>query len=153
MRRLACTVVLVALASAGCIGSSNSGTSVGTTAHSALDLNTALTITYIAPTCPPGARCAFVPTGPKYYRVSRQLLCSPNGGDYDNPAAVCRALSDIVTKLGPQGSVCNCPPQILPPAKAVGYYDGKRQTIPLDGCSLCGVQGVGADLKLLFPQG
>jgi hypothetical protein len=147
---------MIALATAGCIGSigsdapsSSSGAStsqeVGT-----LPPRTNLLITYTAPTCPPGARCAFVPGSPKYYLQSRRLTCSPDGGDYDHPAAACRALSDVVTKLGAKRSVCSCFPAV-PPAKAVGYYNGKRRTIPLDACSLCGLPGTGADTTLLLP--
>jgi hypothetical protein len=35
--------------------------------------------------------------------------------------------------------------------KAVGYYDGKRRTIRLDGCSLCGLTGINGDLAVLLP--
>jgi hypothetical protein len=44
------------------------------------------------------------------------------------------------------------PPLMVPPlAKAVGFYRGKRRTIPLDGCSLCGLDGIGSDIALLMP--
>jgi hypothetical protein len=86
------------------------------------------------------------------YRVSRHLTCSPDGGDYDDPAAACRALTDIVKKRGKHPRICVCIPSELPAPEAVGVYRGKRQVISLNGCSLCGVQGVGADLKLLLPQ-
>ncbi len=154
---LASAAVVIALASAGCIGSTSRSTSNGRSDHSGLiHLNTALTISYRVPTCPPGARCALITAnGPKYYRVSRQLLCSPDGGDYDNPAAVCRALTDVVTKLKQPHGFCSCPPQLdgYKPPKAVGFYMGTRRTIQLDACSLCGLPGIGADLKLLLPGG
>ena len=35
--------------------------------------------------------------------------------------------------------------------RAVGTYQGKRRTIQLDGCSLCGLHGISADLKVLLP--
>lgn len=81
------------------------------------------------------------------------LTCSPAGGNYADADAACQALSDVVTKLGKHTAVCACAPQVegYIPAKAVGYYDGKRRTIPLDGCSLCGIAGVGADVALLLP--
>jgi hypothetical protein len=85
--------------------------------------------------------------------VSRQLNCSPAGGNYADADAACQALSDVVTKLGQKNWVCGCPTtgDGYIPAKAVGYYDGKRRTIPLDGCSLCNLRGVGADVALLLP--
>ena len=110
-------------------------------------------ITYTLPTCPPGARCVQASTTQKYYIVSRQLTCSPAGGNYADAAAACQALSDVVTKLGTKNWVCGCAPVGAGhiPAKAVGYYHGKRRTIPLDACSLCNLPGVGADIALLLP--
>lgn len=113
-----------------------------------------MTITYLAPTCPPGGKCA---TDPAIgYHVTRHLTCHPNGGDYADPAAACRALTDIVTKLhrqqsqpGPPVMVCRCP-MIAHPPTAVGYDHGKRRTIQLDACSLCNLP-VGADLAVLLP--
>ena len=109
-------------------------------------------ITYTVPTCPPGARCVQFPAT-KFYIVSRQLTCSPAGGNYADADAACQALSDVDTKLGKKNWVCGCAAQAdgyIPP-EAVGYYDGKRRTIPLDGCSLCNLPGVGADVALLLP--
>jgi hypothetical protein len=149
-----CAVVM-ALASAGCIGSSSSSTPTGSSDDLGLiPLKTALTVTYSVPTCPPGARCVLTSAAGQndYYRVSRQLLCSPDGGDYDDPAATCRALRDIVKKLG-KHPVCDCIQSQFPPPEAVGFYRGKRRLIPLDWCSLCGGPRVAADLKLLLPQG
>jgi hypothetical protein len=83
--------------------------------------------------------------------IGRRLTCSPATGDYADPRAACRALSDVVTKLGTKNWVCGCLPHQGPPATAVGYYDGNRRTIPLDGCSLCNLPGIGADLALLLP--
>jgi hypothetical protein len=151
MRRLAGIVVLLALAT-GCIGSTSSSTSNGRSSDDLglIALKTALTIRYSVPTCPPSAHCLTTQEG--FHIVSRQLLCSPDGGDYDDPAAACRALTDLVTKLHEPGrAVCACPLMIRPLAKAVGFYHGKRRTIPLDGCSLCGLRGIGGDLKLLMP--
>ncbi len=112
-----------------------------------------MTITYTAPTCPPGARCVLASTMQKYYVVSRQLTCSPAGGNYTNADAACRALSDVVTKLGKKTFVCGCAsqPDGYIPARAVGYYDAQRRTIPLDSCSLCNMPGVAADVALLLP--
>ncbi len=106
-----------------------------------------MTITYVD--CPPGGKC---PAD----MATRRLTCSPTGGDYDNPAAACRALADIVTKLRQRESqpgpaiMCDCL-MIRDAPKAVGYYDGKRRTIRLDACSLCNLQGIGADLAVLLP--
>ncbi len=88
--------------------------------------------------------------------ATRRLQCSPTGGDYENPAAACRALTDIVTKQRQLQSqtgpvvVCRCAISRDAP-KAVGYYDGKRRTILLDACSLCGLSGINADLAVLLP--
>ena len=67
-------------------------------------------ITYTVPTCPPGARCVQFPAT-KFYIVSRQLTCSPAGGNYADADAACLALSDVVTKLGKKNWVCGCPTQ------------------------------------------
>jgi hypothetical protein len=84
------------------------------------------------------------------------LTCSPASGDYADPAVACRALADIETKQHQQQSgsgpveVCRCVISRLVP-KAFGSYQGKRRTILLDGCSLCGLHGIAADLKVLLP--
>jgi hypothetical protein len=156
MRRLACTAVLIALASAGCIGSSSSSTRTESSTHSGLvPPMVDLTITYLVPTCPAGVKCVAASTTQDYYIVSRHLTCSPDGGDYDDPAAACRALGEIVAKhdADPTASfVCACPLLPHPLAKAVGIYHGKRRTIRLDACSLCGLRGIGADIALVIPQ-
>jgi hypothetical protein len=122
MRRLAGTVLVIALASAGCIGSRSSSTSNGRSDDLGL-----------------------IP-------LKTDLTCSPDGGDYDDPAAACRALTDVVAKLDAPGrALCMCPLMPRPADKAVGIYRGKRRTITLDGCSLCGLQGIGADIALLMP--
>jgi hypothetical protein len=113
-------------------------------------------ISYTVPTCPPGVSCVVASRDQKYYIVSRHLTCSPNGGDYHDPVAVCRALVDVVTKLDGKVKatpICRCPghPKGYVPPKAVGFFDGERRTIPLDGCSLCGLPGTRADLALLLP--
>jgi hypothetical protein len=111
-----------------------------------------LTITYNVPTCPPGAKCLTAP-GQSYYIVSRHLTCSPDGGDYDDPATACHALADLVTKLDAKPTpavICGCLALRNPP-KAIGIYQGDQRTIPLDGCSLCGFSGIGADISLLTP--
>jgi len=104
-----------------------------------------MTITYS--NCPPGGKC--LPD-----TATLRLTCSPAGGDYANPAAACRALADIVTKQrrrqSEPGFVCRCVNSIQAP-RAIGYYDGRRRTIRLDACSLCGMQGIGADLAVLVP--
>jgi hypothetical protein len=81
------------------------------------------------------------------------LTCSPDGGDYDHPAAACRALTDLVTKLSKNHPTCACPLEPLGylPPRAIGIYQGKRRTIPLDGCSLCGAGEVLSDAALLMP--
>jgi hypothetical protein len=152
MRRLVCTVLVIALASAGCIGSSSSSTSTGRSDDLGLiPLKTDLTITYTVPTCPPEAHC--VAGIQSDFLVRRYLTCSPDRGDYDDPAAVCRALTDVVAKLGKKNWSCGCLTQKagLADPQAMGFYRGKGQTIPLDGCSLCNLRGIGGDLKLLLP--
>jgi hypothetical protein len=156
MRRLAGIVVVIALSAAGCIGSSSSSSPAPSTGHPGIvPPLTDVTITYPAPksTCPIGGwNCPLTSHDGRI--VNRHLTCSPDSGDYEDPTAVCRALADLGTKLDadPTAShVCWCPYIPEPRAKAVGIYEGKRRTIPLDGCSLCGMPGVGADLKLLLP--
>ena len=148
MRRIA-AIALIGLATTGCIGS---GSSVDTSAQGTTP-KTDVMITYSVPTCPPGARCVQFP-GTKSYMVSRQLRCSPAPakGNYTDPAAACRALADIVTKQRQQhpAAICGCL-MIRDAPKAVGYYNGKRRTIRLDGCSLCGFHGMDADLAALLP--
>jgi hypothetical protein len=157
IRPLACLLVVVALASASCIGSSSTSSPAPSTGNiGGVPAHTELTITYLVPTCPPGVSCVAASNTQDYYIVSRQLTCSPNaGGDYTDPAAVCRALADVVTKhdADPTASaICACPLMRLPLAKAVGFYQGTRRTIHLDGCSLCGLRGIAADIALLMPQ-
>jgi hypothetical protein len=154
MRRVAC-IVVIALASSGCIGSTTSSTpdrSVSPVPRSSA-AKADLTITYTAPKCPTGAYCVRSRGGGNFYFVRRHLTCSPAAGDYEDPGAVCGAVTDIVNKLeaNPTASaICDCLMQLNPP-RAVGSFDGKRRTIPLDGCSLCQLPGIGADLELLLP--
>lgn len=157
MRRLAGIVVLIALASAGCIGPTSS-TGMLTTGDLPAGSRpaTLVSISYTVPTCPPGAKCLTAP-GESYYIVSRELTCSPSGGGgYKDPAAACRALADVATKLSAHPTapaICSCPGHAsgyLAP-RAFGWYGGKRRTIPLDGCSLCNLPGIGADLAVLLP--
>ena len=150
MRRFA-AIAVIALAAAGCIGSSSAGSSHGPSQSPAIGPfpKTDVTITYAD--CPPGGKC---PAD----MATRRLRCSPTGGDYDSPAAACRALTDIVNKERRQHSqtgpviICRCVTGRDAP-KAVGYYDGKRRTIRLDTCSLCNLPGVAADLAVLLPGG
>jgi hypothetical protein len=148
MRRFA-AIAMIALATAGCIGASSAGSSHSRSPSPTTGPfpKTDVVITYTD--CPPGGKCpADVAT--------RKLECSPTSGDYDNPAAACRALIDIVSKQRQQQSqtgpaiVCRCVMSRDAP-KAVGYYDGKRRTIRLDTCSLCNLSGIHADLALLLP--
>jgi len=148
-------VVVIALVSAGCIGSSSSSSPAPSAGHSGgIPPLTDVTITYTVPTstCPPGGKCLVSAHG--YTLVRRHLTCSPDvGGDYDDPAAACRALTDLVTKLKKPHGVCSCPAQRLgyKSPRVVGMYRGKRRTISLDGCSLCGVKDVLPDAAMLMP--
>ena len=147
---------MLALVTAGCIGSS-----AGSVAGPSSDRNpavpfskTVLLVTYYARHCPTGASCSgHVKSRGNltFVRVTRNLRCDPAGGEYTDPAAACTALSQIVDKLATKTWLCHCPPPLHPPEKAVGTYQGKRRTIPLDGCSLCNLPGIGVDLKLLLP--
>jgi hypothetical protein len=155
MRRRA-AMAMIALVAAGCIGSS-----AGSAARPSSDRNlavpwskTVLTITYYARHCPPGASCSgdVKSLGNlTFVRVIRNLRCDPADGDYIQPAAACTALRRIVDKLATKNWVCRCLLPDHPEEKAVGIYMGKRRTIPLDGCSLCNLPGIGADLALLLP--
>jgi hypothetical protein len=155
-------IAIVALATTGCIGSSADST-VAPSSDSNLAVRwsrTVVTITYYAPHCPPGASCSpYVESNSsaQIVRVVRNLFCDPaHSADYDNAPAACRALTDIVTKQRQQQSqsgpviICRCVMTRDAP-KAVGYYNGKRRTIRLDGCSLCNLKGIGADLAVLLP--
>ena len=152
MRRIA-AIAMIALATTGCIGSGGSDD----TSAQRFTPKTDVMITYTVPTCPPGARCVQFPAT-KSYIVSRQLTCSPAPakGNYTDPAAACRALADIEKKQYQRQSgygiivICGCVHSRDAP-KAVGYYDGKQRTILLDGCSLCNLKGIGADLAVLLP--
>jgi hypothetical protein len=155
--RLIAALAGIALATTGCIGFSSAGSS-GPSSDRDLAVpwpKTMVTITYTVDTCPPGAHCIVARGGSGYTQAQRRLDCSPAGGSgYPDPAEACRALTDIVTKQHQQqsqtGPICGCLMTRDAP-KAVGYYDGKRRTIRLDGCSLCGLGGIGADLKILLP--
>jgi hypothetical protein len=155
MRQLA-VLAMIALATAGCIGSS-----AGSTARPSSDRvlaapwsKTVLTVIYYASDCPPGASCAnHIKSfdNRTLVRVTRNLRCDPSGGEYTDAAAACSALRQIVDKLAAKTSSCLCPIGLHPPEKAVGIYLGKRRMIPLDGCSLCGLSGIHADVALLMP--
>ena len=154
MRRLA-AIVLIVLAATGCIGSS-AGSAARPSSHSDLAVpwpKTVLIITYYAHRCPPGARCSGTVKSPigsqKFVRVVRNLHCNPAGGDYTTPAAACIALREVVQKLK-QRQYCPCVSPVHPGDKAVGIYEGKRQTIPLDLCSLCNLH-LNAQLAVLLP--
>jgi hypothetical protein len=56
-----------------------------------------------------------------------------------------------VDKLAIAHWACACATGAPRGDKAVGFYDGKRRTIPLDGCSLCNLSGIGGDINLLMP--
>jgi hypothetical protein len=152
MRRLA-VIALIALATAGCIGSSSPSTSNGRSngGIAPAPVKADLTITYLASGCPPISGDCLVQT---HSVEKKHLTCAPVGGDaYEDPVAACSALVDLVTKYGADTShVCDCPLLPGPLPKAVGYYNGKLRTIPLDACSLCGLPGVGGDLKILLPS-
>ena len=155
MHRLA-VIATIAVATTGCIGSSTD-----TAAVPSSDRNlavpwskTVLTVTYYARQCPPGASCAGHVKSlgdTTFVRVTRNLRCDPAGGDYTDPAAACTALTEIVDKLAATATICRCALPLHPPERAVGIYEGKRRTIPLDGCSLCNLPGIGADVALLLP--
>lgn len=157
MRRIA-AIALTALATTGCLGSSaGSGTGPSSDRQAQQSSKTVLTVTFNAQRCPPGAHCFTLKSqGNPIVRVVHYLRCDPAGGDYDHPTAACRALADIETKQHRQQSasgpveVCRCVMSRLAP-KAVGYYQGKRRTILLDGCSLCNLKGIRADLAVLLP--
>jgi hypothetical protein len=156
MRRLV-TIALIALTTAGCMGSSSGGSAPRTgITYSGAAPATRMAITYTVDNCPPATPCKVLPVGTGLPQAVRELTCSPNGGDYSDPASACRALNDIETKQHRQQSgsgpvvVCRCVMSRGGPT-AVGYYNGKRRTILLDGCSLCGLHGIGHDLAVLLP--
>ena len=154
MRRVAAIALIALATTSGCVGAGGAASSDrGGSSPTQGAPGTNVTITYLAPTCPSGGKCLVDPAAG--FRVSRHLTCHPDGGVYSNPVAACHALTDIVSKLRQQQSqpgpliVCRCPMIIHAPV-AVGDYDGKRRSIQLDACSLCGLP-VGADLEVLLP--
>jgi Subtilisin inhibitor-like len=157
MRRIA-AAALIALATTGCIGSSavSSGRPSSDSDLAIPWPKTDLTVTYYTQRCPPGARCSgHVESlgNLVFVRVARSLHCDPPSGDYADPSAACAALRQIVDKLAKKpGAVCSCTIPLHPGNSAVGIYEGKRRTIPLDRCSLCGVAGdIDAELAVLLP--
>jgi hypothetical protein len=83
----------------------------------------------------------------------RTLTCDPDRGGYWRPAAVCRALRDLVRlEAHPPKIACSCPIMLVPPPTIIGRVDGKRVSFTL-GCSLCGLPGqAGADAGVLVPD-
>jgi hypothetical protein len=152
-------VGVIALLSAGCLGSGSAGpTGASSDRHAAVDFSkTVVVISYYARRCPAGARCSLqvkssTNENPTFVRVTRDLRCDPAGSaDYRDPAAACAALRGIVHKLATKTSICQCAASLHPGEKAVGMYEGKQRTIPLDGCSLCNLPGIGGDIALLLP--
>ena len=156
MLRIA-AIAMIALATTGCIGSSADST-VAPSSDRNLAVpwpKTVLTVSYYAQRCPPGARCSghvkSLPGTLRFVRVVRNLHCDPPSGDYTDPSAACIALRRIVNKLATKNWACGCVTPVHPDDKAVGFYNGKRRTIPLDGCSLCNLSGIGGDINLLMP--
>jgi hypothetical protein len=135
-------IVLFTLTTVGCVGFSEGG---GVAPSSDRNLavpwpKTVLTVSYYAKRCPPGARCPLHVKSLgnlRFVRVVRNLHCDPPGGDYPDPSAACAALRRIVDKLATKDWICGCAAGAQPGDKAIGFYNGKRRTIPLDGCSLC----------------
>jgi hypothetical protein len=154
--RVVLAIVLITLTAVGCVGfSEGSGVAPSSDRNLAVPWSkTVLTVSYYAQTCPPGARCPghVRSLGDlRFVRVVRNLRCDPPGGDYADPSAACTALRRIVDKLGTKNWICGCAVGVHPGDKAVGFYNGKRRTIPLDGCSLCNLSGIGGDVNLLMP--
>jgi hypothetical protein len=121
-------IVLIALTTAGCVGfSDGSGSTPSSDRHLAVPWpKTVLTVSYYAKRCPPGARCPLQVKSLGNVRFVRVVL-------------------------GTKNWVCGCAQGVHPGDKAVGFYNGKRRTIPLDGCSLCNLSGIGGDINLLMP--
>ena len=118
------------------------------------------------PGCPSVATCQDVrmpigcggsltscPPKPWLRIANRRLTCSPSGGDYSDPKAACAALNELQHIRLHHGGVCYC--AFLPGrrAEATGRYNGRRISIPLDPCSLCGLGAQAAhDAAVLMPQ-
>ena len=84
--------------------------------------------------------------------IGRRLICQPAGGDYPDPVAACAALDDLVEKARRNHALCFCPSIRRRPGRMAGSYHRKHLALSLDACSLCGVHGVAADLKVLLPE-
>jgi hypothetical protein len=129
VRRLT-ALVLVAVIAAGCVGSSSAGSSQRERPV-AVSPHIEMMITYAVPTCPEGARCVQAPREQDFYWVSRQLTCSPDGGNYPDPHAACRALRNVLYKRQTLTALTDCV-GIVNPARAVGYYDGRKTGHPAE---------------------
>jgi hypothetical protein len=108
--------------------------------------------------CPALARCRpqRVPgVRPRQWVLvaTRALTCDPTAGDYPYPGAACRALRDLARlEAHPTGVACGCIMPISRPSVIVGRLDGKRFSLTLGACALCGLPAhAGADASILFP--
>jgi hypothetical protein len=162
-------LALVALLSTGCLG--GYGGFPGTEAPPPTDSRPAVEATIIYPLglpqrdrdrvtagCPAGASCTTVVAphsgGRWVRRIERTLTCGPATGTYVDPAAACRALSDLTAVLEHRRAICLCK-VMIPGVQAravVTTRDGVRRTLLLDFCTLCGLgEGALHDAKVLMP--
>ena len=102
------------------------------------------------------AAAAWLTAGPGAAAQNASLLLKPDAPEFTRPAPdtcvvrfdTTRGTVDIrvTRKWAPLGA------DRFVNLVRYGYYDGNRRTIPLDGCSLCNLPGIGADLALLLPS-
>ena len=141
--RLACAVVVVvALASAGCVGSSSSSTSNGGSDDRRSDPaqdGSGDHLHRLEVEVPSGGVLRLRPKRPPHRPPT--LTRSPDGGDYEDPTAVCRALTDLVTKLKQPHGLCDCPPQPsgyrAPKSSASTRASGERSCSTAAPCAAC----------------
>jgi hypothetical protein len=146
------SVILIGLATSGCVGGASGGgaTHIESVAHMPAD-SVLVTVPIGLPArsrhevhavCPQTATCRIVRVPnirPTYWAavVSRRLTCSPDGGDYADPVAACRALDLLI--LPPQSSVvCGCPIAFRPASTIVGRVRGHAFRREYGVCDMCG---------------
>jgi Subtilisin inhibitor-like len=109
--------------------------------------------------CPALARCriARIARGaPARYalHVRRDLSCAPASGLYRDPAAACRALAQYVriTTHPRRGIACLCVFTPVPDGRAEGVLHGRRVSIGIGTCAVCGSRAGIRDVAVLTPR-
>jgi hypothetical protein len=81
----------------------------------------------------------------------RRLRCAPNGGDYSDPAAACRALADFLK--GWHFVACSCLETPRVDFTITGQVYGERVFKRFSDCTLCNAPPrIRHDMAVLFPS-